>query len=288
MCGIMKYWTSLRPNKTLPFLFLCVTVSCQQGKSYINHSLSLPIRKTYGSPCFCVFLVIWEAASFLDSLPQQWDKVNDLAAFCCGRVVPVHLCLSRSELQGHGLSFGKLCSLHSQYLREDDKSILPTGCKWCGSHTVWNALGNWSQSCLGLWKEARSLAFNWVVNGAPVKRKKTDSHVLCGLCHWVDGLLWFETAVNVIWMLQNSDWMKFQSLSGFSLQSYIKARRCEAGKESMDNNKCRNKGPNLSWQLLTYIMRYLVTCFQTSMQAVYKNLHRENSCSSSSEDSFLK
>lgn len=57
MCGIMKYWTSLRPNKTLPFLFLCVTVSCRQGKSYINHSLSLPIRKTYCSPCFCVFLV---------------------------------------------------------------------------------------------------------------------------------------------------------------------------------------------------------------------------------------
>lgn len=65
-------------------------------------------------------------------------------------------------------------------------------------------------------------------------------------------------------------WLQFQSLSGFSLQSYIKARRCEAGKESMDNNECKNRGSNLSWQLLIYIMRYLVTCFQTSMQAVYK------------------
>lgn len=39
---------------------------------------------------------------------------------------------------------------------------------------------------------------------------------------------------------------------------------------------------------LPYIMRYLVTCFQTSMQVVYKHLHREKSNSSSSEDSFLK
>lgn len=44
-------------------------------------------------------------------------------------------------------------------------------------------------------------------------------------------------------------WLQFQSLSGFSLWSYIKERWCEAGKESTDNNDCRNRGPNLSWQL---------------------------------------
>lgn len=40
--------------------------------------------------------------------------------------------------------------------------------------------------------------------------------------------------------------------------------------------------------VLPYTMRHLVTCFQTSMQAVDKHLHRGKSNSSSSEDSFLK
>lgn len=191
-------------NKTLPFiLFVCDSL-LPTRTSYIDPSLYIPTRKTYSSPCFCVFLILLLGKLLLSSIPchssgMKWMVLLPFA------VVELFLCLSRSELQGHGLSFRKLCFLHSQYLLEDDKSILPTGCKWCGSHTVWNALGNWSQSCLGFWKEARNLVFSWVVNGAPVKRKKTDSHVLCGLCHWADGLLWFETAINVIWMLQNPD-----------------------------------------------------------------------------------
>lgn len=99
----------------------------------------------------------WAAASFLDPLLQLWDEVKDLAAFCPGAIIPGHLCLSRSEFQGHGLSFGKLCFLHSQYLLEADKSVLPAGCKWCGSHAVWSALSNWSQSHLGLLKGSLKL-----------------------------------------------------------------------------------------------------------------------------------
>lgn len=247
LCGIIKCWTSLRPNKTLLFIFLCVTVSCQLRTSHINHSLYTPIRKIYSSLSFCAFLMHLFEKVFLSSIPWHSSEMKWMILLPFA-VVELLQCLSRSELPGHGLSFRKLCFLHSQYLLEDDKSILPTGCKWCGSHTAWNALGNWSQSCLRLWKEARSLAFSWVVNGAPVKRKKTDSHVLCGLCHWVDGLLWFETAINVIWMLQNSD-CSIQPLSGFSLWSYIKARWCEVGKKSMDNTECMNRGPNISWQL---------------------------------------
>lgn len=81
-----------------------------------------------------------------------------------------------------------------------------------------------------------------------MKRKKTDSCALCGLCHWVDcGLLWFETAVNMILILQKSLIEVFQSLVGFSLQFYMKARWHKAEKEPMDSNECRKRRAHLSW-----------------------------------------
>lgn len=248
MCDIMKSWTNLRPTKPCLLFFLYVTVSCQQRTSYIDHSLYIPTRKTYSSLCFCAFLILLLVKLFLSSIPchssgMKWMVLLPFAA------VELFLCLSRSELQGHGLSFGKLCFLHSQYLLEDDKSILPTGCKGCGSHTVWNALGNWSQSCFralkGSTKPCIRLSCQW---GTSEEKKDRLS---CSL--WSVSLGRWAA---VIWNSHKCDlnaaesWLQFQSLPGFSLQSYIKARWCEAGKKSMDNNECRNRGPNLSWQLL--------------------------------------
>lgn len=140
----------------------------------------------------------------------------------------------------------------------------------------------------GFWKEAWSLAFNRVVSGAPVKRKKTDLRALCGLCHWVDGLLWLETVVNVILILQKPLIGEFRSLAGFSLQSYFKARWCKAGKESLDNSECRKCGPNLTWWCWHISREVLSPVFSILMQAVYKNLPRKNRYSSFSEDSFLR
>lgn len=65
-CGRMK---CLGPNKTLLFIFLCVTVSCQQRTSYINHSLYIPIRKPCCSPCFCAFLIHLFEKLLLSSIP---------------------------------------------------------------------------------------------------------------------------------------------------------------------------------------------------------------------------
>lgn len=118
LCGIMKWWTSLRPNNTLLFIFLCVTVSCQLRTKYINHSLYTPIRKMYSSPSFCACLIHLFEKLLLSSIPwhssgMKWMILLPFA------VVELLLCLSRSELQSHGLSFRKLCFLHWQYLLED-------------------------------------------------------------------------------------------------------------------------------------------------------------------------
>lgn len=99
------------PTKPCLLYFLCVAVSCQQRTIYVNNSLYIPVRKTYGSPCFCAFLIHLFDELLLSLIPCHSSGMKWLILLPFA-MVELFLCLSRSKLQGHRLSFRKLCFLH--------------------------------------------------------------------------------------------------------------------------------------------------------------------------------
>lgn len=256
----MKCWTPLGLNKTLP-LILCMWLAPVNEEAILTaHCIYLVGKRT--APHTAVrFLFSWAAASFLDPPLQLWDKVKDLAAFCPGTVVPGHSCLSRSELRGHGLSFGKLCFLHSQYLLEADKSILLAGRKRCGIRAVWSALGNWSQSRLGLLKGSVKPCI-WPSCQWGTSEEKED-RLVCSLWSvslggWA-AVIWnsckcdLNTAEVFDWSVSPSGWL----LSAVLRQGEM----VQSGEGIPGQQWTQKKGSKTQLTTLTYIMRYFVACF---------------------------
>lgn len=237
-----------------------VTGPCQRRTSYINRSLCLPIREAYGSPHCSAFLIGLVEQLLLSSIPccscgTKWKILLPFALLQSFLVIRAFRGVSSGAV---GCPSGSFVSCtRSIYL----KLTSPSFQQDVSDVGVWSALGNWSQSCLGLLKGSVKPCIRPSCQWGTSEEK--EDRLACSL--WSVSL---GRRAAVIWnsckcdlnTAEAFDWSV--SVSGWLLSAVLHKGEMVQSREGIPRQQWMQKeGSKSQLIMLTYIMRYFASWF---------------------------